>query len=104
MQINLFVNVVLATGEGTGAVSCLNYAFRLMYLPIGLFGVSIATAVLPEAARHAAREDRAAISDTVKRGQIIGYNGLTGLTTGPHVHFEVRVGGEFKNPRQYLPK
>ena len=36
------VNTVLATGEGTGAVSWLNYAFRLMYLPIGLFGVSIA--------------------------------------------------------------
>src|SRR5215213_1671459 len=32
-QINVFVNTVLATGEGTGAVSWLNYAFRLMYLP-----------------------------------------------------------------------
>ena len=46
-QVNLFVNTLLATGQGTGAVSWLNYAFRLMYLPIGLFGVSIATAVLP---------------------------------------------------------
>ena len=46
-QVNVFVNTVLATGEGTGAVSWLNYAFRLMYLPIGLFGVSIATATLP---------------------------------------------------------
>ena len=52
-QVNVFVNTVLATGEGTGAVSWLNYAFRLMYLPIGLFGVSIATAVLPLAARQA---------------------------------------------------
>ncbi len=41
-QVNVLVNTVLATGEGTGAVSWLNYAFRLMYLPIGLFGVSIA--------------------------------------------------------------
>ena len=39
-QINVFVNTVLATGQGTGAVSWLDYAFRLMYLPIGLFGVS----------------------------------------------------------------
>ena len=46
-QVNVFVNTVLATGQGTGAVSWLNYAFRLMYLPIGLFGVSIATVTLP---------------------------------------------------------
>ena len=46
-QINVFVNTVLATGQGTGAVSWLDYAFRLMYLPIGLFGVSVATASTP---------------------------------------------------------
>jgi putative peptidoglycan lipid II flippase len=39
-----------------------------MYLPIGLFGVSIATAVLPAASRHAAAADRAAIARTVARG------------------------------------
>ncbi len=57
-QVNLFVSTLLATRQGTGAVSWLQYAFRLMYLPIGLFGVSIATAVLPAAARHAATDDR----------------------------------------------
>ena len=41
VQMNVFVNTILATGQGTGAVSWLNYAFRLMYLPIGLFGISI---------------------------------------------------------------
>jgi putative peptidoglycan lipid II flippase len=49
-------------------VSWLNYAFRLMYLPIGLFGVSIATAVLPQAARRAAVGETAALRDTVTRG------------------------------------
>jgi putative peptidoglycan lipid II flippase len=67
-QVNLFVGTLLATREGTGAVSWLQYAFRLMYLPIGLFGVSIATAVLPAASRHAAVADRAAIARTVARG------------------------------------
>jgi putative peptidoglycan lipid II flippase len=57
-QINIFVNTVLATGEGTGAVSWLNYAFRLMYLPLGIIGVSIATAAVPSIARHAERDDR----------------------------------------------
>jgi putative peptidoglycan lipid II flippase len=65
VQVNVFVNTVLATGQGTGAVSWLNYAFRLMYLPIGLFGVSIGTAALPEISRHAAVSDLAAIRRTV---------------------------------------
>jgi putative peptidoglycan lipid II flippase len=67
-QLNLFVSTLLATTQGTGAVSWLQYAFRVMYLPLGLFGVSIATAVLPAAARHAAMQDRVAIRSTVSRG------------------------------------
>jgi putative peptidoglycan lipid II flippase len=67
-QVNLFVSTLLATSQGTGAVSWLQYAFRVMYLPLGLFGVSIATAVLPSAARHAAMKDVAAIRATVTRG------------------------------------
>ena len=58
-QVSLFVNTLLATGQETGAVSWLAYAFRLMYLPIGLFGVSIATAALPAVSRHAAVADHA---------------------------------------------
>jgi putative peptidoglycan lipid II flippase len=64
-QVNVFVNTVLATGEGTGAVSFLNYAFRLMYLPIGLFGVSIGTATLPAVSRHAAARDHRAVRTTI---------------------------------------
>ncbi|OFW48553.1 MAG: murein biosynthesis integral membrane protein MurJ [Acidobacteria bacterium RIFCSPLOWO2_12_FULL_68_19] len=67
-QVNVFVNTVLATGEGTGAVSWLNYAFRLMYLPIGLFGISIATATLPAVSRHAALDDEPRIRGTVADG------------------------------------
>jgi putative peptidoglycan lipid II flippase len=67
-QVNVFVNTVLATGEGTGAVSWLNYAFRLMYLPIGLFGVSVATATLPAVSRHVAQRDERAARRTVADG------------------------------------
>jgi putative peptidoglycan lipid II flippase len=59
---------VLATGEGTGAVSWLNYAFRLMYLPIGLFGISIATATLPAVSRHAAQNEPHQVRRTVADG------------------------------------
>ena len=67
-QVNVLVNTVLATGEGTGAVSWLSYAFRLMYLPIGLFGVSIATATLPAVSRHVAVHDEGAARRTVADG------------------------------------
>lgn len=67
-QLNLFVNTVLATGQGTGAVSWLNFAFRLMYLPIGLFGVSIATAAVPSISRQAAQLDHAAMRRTISAG------------------------------------
>jgi putative peptidoglycan lipid II flippase len=67
-QINLLVNTQLATSQGTGAASWLNYAFRLMYLPIGLFGVSIATATLPTVSRHVTDKDLAGVRDTISRG------------------------------------
>jgi len=40
--------------------------------------------------------------DTVKQGQVIGYVGLTGRTTGYHLHFEVRVGSTRKDPVNYF--
>ena len=67
VQINLLVNTVLATEQGTGAVTWLRFAFQLMYLPIGLFGVSIAAATLPVVSRHAAREEIDGIRDAVSR-------------------------------------
>jgi putative peptidoglycan lipid II flippase len=70
-QVNLFVNTVLAAREGTGAVSFLSYAFRLMYLPIGLFGVSIATATTPAVARQAAQSDRDATRRTIADGLLL---------------------------------
>jgi putative peptidoglycan lipid II flippase len=70
-QVNLFVNTLLATSQGTGAVSWLTYAFRVMYLPIGLFGISIATAVLPAAARYASLGDAKAVRETVSRGMTL---------------------------------
>jgi putative peptidoglycan lipid II flippase len=65
VNVNVLVNTILAASQENGAVTFLGYAFRLMYLPIGLFGVSIATAALPDVSRHAVADDLASMRSTV---------------------------------------
>ena len=48
------------------------------------------------------------VGSTVSRGQLIGYIGATGAATGPHLHFEIRVGenryANVVDPLPYLRK
>jgi murein DD-endopeptidase MepM/ murein hydrolase activator NlpD len=43
------------------------------------------------------------VGDKLSRGDRVGTVGSTGTSTGPHLHYEVRVQGEAVNPRRYLP-
>ena len=66
-QINVLVDNQFASLFGTGPVSWLQYAFRLMQLPIGIFGVAIATVNLAAVSRDAADQDLEALKRTLAR-------------------------------------
>jgi putative peptidoglycan lipid II flippase len=64
-QLNIFVSQAIAASFREGSVSWLQYAFRLMQLPIGLFGVAVGTVSLPALSRAAARQDLPALKGTL---------------------------------------
>lgn len=68
VQINVLVNGCFASYLGDAAVSWLNNAFRLAQLPIGLFGVAVATVTLPSASRSVAAADLASFRDKIQQG------------------------------------
>ena len=64
-QLNVLINTVIASFLGGGSVSYLYYADRLVEFPQGVFGIAIATAVLPTLSEHAARRDTEAVRHTL---------------------------------------
>mgnify|MGYP005848497869 FL=1 len=60
-QINIFINTFFASSCAEGSVAWLNYAFRLLQFPIGVFGVAISVAAMPVVSRFAAQRDLAGL-------------------------------------------
>ena len=65
VQINVLINSSFASYVGKEAVTWLNSAFRLMQLPIGVFGVAVATITLPVVSRIAAGADTSTFGPTL---------------------------------------
>ena len=68
VQVNVMVNTSFATHCEDGAVAWLNNAFRLMQLPLGMFGVAIGTVALPFLSRSAALGNREEFRSALARG------------------------------------
>ncbi len=67
VQINVMVNSIFASYLGDGPVSWLSFSFRLMQLPLGVFGVAIATVTLPVVSRMAILGDMVQFCTTLAR-------------------------------------
>lgn len=70
----------------------------------GAYGISVEVNHGSGVVTKYAHMQRTAVSDGewVRRGQILGYVGMTGRTTGPHLHYEVRLNGAPVNPMRYI--
>jgi putative peptidoglycan lipid II flippase len=64
-QINLLVNTILASFLVTGSVSWLYYSDRLMEFPLGVFGVALATVILPTLSRQVAQRSEESYRKTL---------------------------------------
>src|SRR6266566_3265450 len=73
VQVNVLINSGFAAGLGNGPVSWLNIAFRLMQLPLGIFGVAIGTVTLPLVSKHAALGNTAEFRAILARGMRLAF-------------------------------
>ena len=88
VQMNVLINSGFAARLGDGPVSWLNIAFRLMQLPLGIFGVAVATVTLPLISRSAAvgnmTEFRGALSHAIRLVMLLTIPAAIGLIILAH--------------------
>src|SRR5256886_6135491 len=73
VQVNVLVNSGFAASLGNGPVSWLNIAFRLMQLPLGIFGVAIGTVTLPLVSKSAAVGNMGEFRAILARGMRLAF-------------------------------
>ena len=99
-QINILIDNQIASFLGEGRISWLYYSDRLMEFPLGVFGIALATVILPGLSTHHARNETGAFSATVdwalRLVLLIGLPAALGLAVlaGPLI-VTLFFGGEF---------
>lgn len=63
-QVNIFVNTILSSYLDEGSVAYLYYGIRLIHFPLGIFGVAMASAILPTLSASAVKKDYAEVRNT----------------------------------------
>lgn len=79
-QIYFAINRVFASGLAEGSIAALNYSFRLMQLPLGIFVVAVSTAIFPALAAQAIKSQKLEMAVTLKRG--LGLVSLVAIPAG----------------------
>ncbi len=96
-QINIFVNTNFASRCAEGSVAWLNYAFRLMQFPIGLFGVALSVATLPMVAKQATQGASKDLGDTLVSALILAFALTLPAATGLWLLAEPIIGLIFRH-------
>ncbi|MCP4745390.1 MAG: M23 family metallopeptidase [Desulfobacteraceae bacterium] len=86
--------VIVATADGVVSVVEKKGSFGLLLMIDHGFGITTRFAHIDKAVK--------APGETVKRGELIAHMGNTGRSTGPHLHYEVRLNGVPVNPSKYI--
>jgi murein DD-endopeptidase MepM/ murein hydrolase activator NlpD len=98
MRAHKGVDYAAPTGTPIRAAGDGKITYRGWMSGYGNFVVVQHNAHISTAYGHMSRFASERLGDHVKQGQIIGYVGMTGLATGPHLHYEFRVDGGHRNP------
>jgi putative peptidoglycan lipid II flippase len=84
-QLNIFIGTIFASFLATGSITYLFYGMRFIHFPLGIFGIAIATAVLPTMSAQAARRETGEFRETLSLGLrlvfFIMFPAMAGLIT-----------------------
>jgi len=84
-QFNIFIGTIFASFLATGSISYLFYGMRFIHFPLGIFGIAIATAILPTMSAQAARNETEEFRETLSFGLrlvfFIMFPAMAGLIT-----------------------
>jgi putative peptidoglycan lipid II flippase len=84
-QLNIFLGTIFASFLATGSITYLFYGMRFIHFPLGIFGIAVATAVLPSMSAQAARREMTEFRETLSFGLrlvfFIMFPAMAGLIT-----------------------